>query len=149
MTDLGLFAMGLLMLAGQIIMLLLWQAGWFKKERFKMEKANVMAQNKLTIRQMEKNMGLSKSKNPIPTEAPGVLSTIGNILPMIQGLKPEQLGDLIDIFVNRGYADEEDVKTKPVDWLMDFAGKNPDLVKGFVEGITRPKQDQGVTIYES
>lgn len=148
MSDLGLLALGFLMLVGQIIMLLLWQAGWFKKERFKIEKSNIMAQNKLQLRKMERDLGLGKSKNIQPAEKPGLLDTVGGLLPVLKNLEADQIGQLIELLSGGGFAEREELSG--LDSLMGFAEKNPEIVKGFLEGLTKPKNtNQSGQQYES
>lgn len=137
--------LGFLMLIGQIILMQMWQNGWFKKENFKIQKSLVMAENKLKMRKLEKDMGFTPSKKIIPEEQPSTLNTISSLLPLLKGLDPDQLGDLVDRFVSGGGESEEGaVRGDPLNMLMDYATRNPEMIEGLIKGLGegREKQNQ-------
>ena len=132
--------MAFVMLIGQIILLQMWNNQWFKKENFKMEKSNVMATNKLNLRKLEKEMGLSKSKDIIQKDSPGLMSTISDLAPLLKGLDADQIGALADKFLGGGEVDAGGEGVS--DLLMDFATKNPEMVKEFLGGLTGEKKGE-------
>jgi len=126
--------LGFLMLIGQIILMQMWQNGWFKKENFKIQKSLVMAENKLKMRKIEREMGLTPSKKIVPEEQPSTLSSISSLLPLLKGLDPDQLGDLVDRFVG-GESEEAAAGGNPLNMLMDYASRNPEMVEGLIKGL--------------
>jgi len=128
--------LGFIMLIGQIILMQMWQNGWFKKENFKMQKSMVMAENKLKIRKLEREMGLTPGKEP--KEKRGTFDTIKDLAPLLKNLNPDQIGALFDKFTGGGTEEYEEGDVE--DMLMDYAVKNPEVVKEFLAGLTEGKE---------
>ncbi len=128
--------LGFLMLIGQIILMQMWQNGWFRKENFKIQKSLVMAQNKLKMRKLEKEMGLNPSKKIVEDTAPGAVDAISGLLPLLKNLDPDQVGALVDRFVGGSEEGGEGApKGDPISMLMDYATRNPEMVQGLIEGL--------------
>ena len=136
--------LGFIMLIGQIILLQMWNNNWFKKENFKMEKSLVMSKNKLSLRKLEKEMGLIPSKNITPVEGKGALGTLTDLAPLLKNLDADQLGGLIDKFVGGGESGEGEGEGDLTSILMDYATKNPEMVQGLLEGLTKGKPTESV-----
>lgn len=134
--------LGFIMLSGQIILLQMWNNNWFKKENFRIEKSNVMAKNKLTLRKLEKEMELTPSKNIAPAESKGALGNLADLLPLLKNLDADQLGALIDKFVGGG--DYEEGGGDLTTGIMDYAMKNPEMVQGLLEGLIKGKPTESV-----
>jgi len=150
LTDAGLIAMSLISLAGMILLFTLNNSQWFKKENFKIQKSNVMAENRLNLRKLEKDLGLKHGK--AAPEEKGILDKIGglaDLLPLLKNLDQDQISGLIDKFIGGGSGGEDYDEEDGVGMLMDFAGKNPDVVKGLLEGITKGSggQNPGGNVY--
>lgn len=141
-SDTGLIVLGFMMLIGQIILMQMWQNGWFKKENFKMQKSLVMGENKLKLRKIEKEMGLKPSKSVTPTESKGALGTLADLLPLLKNLDGDQLGALADKFIGEGGIDEGEGDLADV--LMDYAAKNPDIVQGLLKGLMKGKPTESI-----
>lgn len=127
------------MLIGQIILMQMWQNGWFKKENFKIQKSLVMAENKLKMRKLEKEMGLQSSKKIIQEEKiGGTIDTISSLLPLLKNLDPDKLGELVDHFIGEGEGAEFPPGGDPIAMLMGYAKRNPEMVEGvmgFLKGL--------------
>lgn len=140
--------LGFLMLIGQIILMQMWQNGWFKKENFKIQKSLVMAENKLKMRKLEKEMGLKPTKKLIPEEKTvGALDTISSLLPLLKGLDPDQLDGIVDHFIGDGERGEEGVAGDPISMLMGYAKRNPEMVDGvigFLKGLGVGNEEQQI-----
>lgn len=126
---------GFIMLIGQIILMQMWQNGWFKKENFKIKKANLMAENKIKMRKLERELGLTPGIEP--KEKKGAFDTIKDLAPLLKNLNGEQIGALIEKFTG-GTEEEEEGDVESM--LMDYAVKNPDVVKEFLAGLTEGKE---------
>lgn len=123
--------LGFTMLIGQIILMQMWQNGWFKKENFKIQKSLVMAENKLKMRKLEREMGLTPSKKIVQDEKPGTMDTISSLLPLLKNLDADQLGGIIDHFMGDAGA-EGDAKGDPIKMLMGYADRNPEMLEGVI-----------------
>ena len=126
---------GFIMLAGQIIMLQMWNANWFKKENFKIKKRSMDGENRLRLKKLERDLGLKAS--PAPKEAPGMFDTIRDLAPLLKNLDPDQIGALTERFLG---GSEEGAEGSPAgggisDVLMNFAESNPEMVQSFLKGI--------------
>jgi len=129
-----------LLLNGFIFMIglfLFQQSGlrnYFKKENFKIKKSNILATNKLQLRKLERELGLTKSKDVQPIEAPSTMDSLKSLLPLLNKLAPEQIQGLIEQFIP-GAEPDEGGAVGGIDSLIDFATKNPELVQGFLKGV--------------
>lgn len=132
--------LGFIMLIGQIILLQMWNNNWFKKENFKIQKSNVLAENKLKLRKLEKEMGLNPTKGG-KTEEKSALNKLGglaDLLPLLKVLDEDQLSALVDRFIGSGGEETEyDEEEGLVGTLMGYAEEHPDVVKGLLEGISK------------
>ena len=109
---------------------------WFKKERFKFEVFNLKKQNDLQLKKMAKDMGLSSTP---PHKSTAVGDNIGSLLEMAKGLSPDTLGSIADIIQGRlgGGEGEDGPVPEGMEGLIDFAVKNPDIVKSFMGGLNK------------
>lgn len=140
--------LGFIMLAGQIIMLQMYMANWFKKENFKIKKSSIMGENRLRLKKLERELGLPVSRE-LPKETPSTMDTLSNLtglLPLLKNLDPDQLSMLIDRFVGGG--DIEAAEGDPINMLMDYATRNPEMVQGLIEGLTKGKTGEDTFISE-
>lgn len=68
----------------------------------------------------------------------GSLGGIASLAPLLRGLDSDQIGALIDTFVGGGREEGEgEDRGGSMDLLLEFAEKNPEIVKGLLEGITK------------
>ena len=79
--------------------------------------------------------------NEIPREK-SALSSAGGIVslaPLLKNLDGDQISALADMFLggSRGGGEEYSEGGGTIDMLLDFAEKNPEVVKGLLEGITK------------
>jgi hypothetical protein len=106
---------------------------WFKKERFKLQVFNLKKQNDLQIKKMTRDLGLNTSNKAITP----AIST-GSILDLAKGLNPEQISGIIAALTgNNGGSSspqeyEEGEDDNGINNLIEFARKNPEMVKGFL-----------------
>jgi len=107
---------------------------WFKKERFKIQASNIKKQNDLQIKKMAKELGVNISRNASKAGAPP-LGSISSLVDIAKQLSPEQLGSIVSTFT--GGAPELELEPPEeedtgINHLIEFAKKNPELVKGFM-----------------
>jgi hypothetical protein len=117
-----------------IIMLMILQVTWRSKELFKIRISNTKKINDLEFKKQAKAMGLDFPKTPHQTTG-----NIGDLLGGLgKNLSPESIGAIADILQGRASGEEGEGSIIPegLEGLVDFAVKNPDIVKGFMDGIT-------------
>jgi hypothetical protein len=128
-------------MVGGVLMLQMMSHNWFKKERFKFETFNLKKQNDLQLKKMARDMGLTSTPPPHrSTSAAG--DNIGSLLDLAKGLPPESLGAIADIIQGRlgGGEGEGELVPEGLEGLVDFAVKNPDIVKSFMGGLNKGKE---------
>jgi hypothetical protein len=114
---------------------------WFKKERFKFEVLSLKKRQDLELKKLARDMGLSSTSSSHKSVQPAG-DNIGSLLDLAKGLPPESLGAIADIIQGRlgGGEGEGQLMPEGLDGLLDFAMKNPDIVKGFTQGLTKGKE---------
>lgn len=134
-SDGGLIAMGLISLAGMVLLFTMNNSMWFKKQNFKVDIFNVKAQNKLNLRKLERDMGLTTSKASVikETTSPS-LGGIEKLLPLLKNLDSDQLGGLLEAYT--GLTAEEGAEGTMLDTLLGYAEEHPEIVKGLLDGLT-------------
>ena len=131
-----------------ILGLLILDRNWFRRERFKFEQDTQKKEYNLRFKKMARDMGLD-TKTP-PYRAPAassLMDTAAPLLSLAKNLKPGQLEGLLDVLGGGGGEEppEEGGEILPggISGLLDFAEKNPQLVKGFIDGLNKTKQPPG------
>ena len=115
-------------LIGMIIILERNTVNWFKKENWKMQKTNIMNENRIKLRKMEKELGLTKT--PIKTESSIPSGLIGELVnTYLQNQSESGGGGLQDI-------------------IGGFIENNPEIVESFVKGLTKKENPQDNQLYE-
>jgi hypothetical protein len=117
---------------------------WFKKERFKFEVFNLKKRQDLELKKMARDMGLSSTPPP-HTKSTAASDNIGSLLEMAKGLSPDALVSIADIIQGRlgGGEGEGEIVPEGMEGLIDFAVKNPDIVKSFMGGMSKGKEGGG------
>jgi hypothetical protein len=117
---------------------------WFKKERFKFEVLSLKKRQDLELKKMARDMGLSSTSSSHKTGTTAG-DNVGGLLEIAKNLPPESLGAIADIIQGRlgGGEGEGQLMPEGLDGLLDFAMKNPDIVKGFTQGLTKGKEGGG------
>jgi hypothetical protein len=115
-------------LIGMIIILERNTVNWFKKENWKMQKTNIMNENRIKLRKMEKELGLTKT--PIKTE-----SSIPSGL----------IGELVNTYLQN---QSESGGSGLQDIIGGFIENNPEIVESFVKGLTKKENTQDNQLYE-
>ena len=137
MVDMGtaMIVSGLFMMAGMFLFQSQSLRNYFKKENFKLQVSNIKAENRLKLKKLEREMGITTSKAKTETSEPSGLASI--LKPIISNLEPEQLAGLAEHFLPEGGGGGGGLQ----DMLMDFAAENPEMVQGFLEGLSNKGKD--------
>ena len=64
-SDTGLIVTSVISLMGMVLFFMINNSNWFKRENFKLQAATVKAENKLKMKKLEKDLGITQKKNPI------------------------------------------------------------------------------------
>ena len=138
-SDTGLIVVSIISLAGMVLLFALNNSTWFKKENFKIQKKIVMDENRIKLKKLEKEMGITGGVGAPYQEPKSMLETGGNLLEIAKNLSPDQLTMLADKYLGGGdeYQDQE---PGMLEKALDFANKNPEIAAKFLEGVTKGGQ---------
>ena len=142
-SDTGLIVVSIISLAGMVLLFTLNNSTWFKKENFKIQKSNVMAQNKLTLRQMERDMGLKPTKKIVSEEPKSTVDLAKDFIPILKNLSGEQIQALADKFLSPEDQAYEEPGGDLTGMLIKYATENPELVEGLLKGLSEGKNAGG------
>jgi len=140
-TDTGLIVMSFISLAGMVVLFMLNTSTWFKKENFKIQKKAVMDENRIKIKKIEREMGLTGATKPY-RETQTALETGGNLLDVLKNLNGDQIQNLADKFLKPEDEAEYDQPKSTMDSLLDFATQNPEIAQGILQGVTGGKKGE-------
>lgn len=84
-----------------------------------------------------KQSAIQFSETPKEKTALGTVGGIASLAPLLKNLDGDQIAGLADMFLGGGRGGGEDEEGgSSMDMLLDFAEKNPEVVKGLLEGIS-------------
>lgn len=128
-----------------LIGLMLLDRNWYRRENFKVERDLTKATNQLQIQKMRRELGLDKKSTPaISPPSSGGLD-LKSLLPILQALAPEQIQDIIGNLTGAETAEGLEGGLgglDGIDGLIEFASKNPEIVKSFLGGVKGGAQKQ-------
>ena len=133
-----------------IIGLLMINRFWFVKERFKFDMDFRKKEADLNFKKMRRDLGLD-SKPVVPPAFQNPSSPLENIAPLLslaKNLTPETIENLQGLLGGLGGGDtgggsDEGPGISGIDGLLEFANKNPEIVKGFMSGLQNKKTGGG------
>jgi hypothetical protein len=118
-----LIVMSFISLIGTVIILQLRDRAYFKKQNFKLQLDTVKAENRLKLKKLEREMGITSGSKK--TEG-GSGEGIAALLPLLKNLDPEQLTGLLDMLPGSAGGDLGS-------WIQD----NPEIIKTFLDNFTQ------------
>jgi len=118
-------------LVGAILTTQLWQMNWFKRENFKLQKSNILAENRIKLKKLERDLGISKVKNPIPQEQKGLMELLG-------GLDKDKISGILGLL---GESEEPQEEESEIGKLI--SNLPPGVIEGFLESIKKPPGEKG------
>jgi len=116
---------GLSMNAFFVLIFLLSQRSWFLKENFKIQKSNIIAQNKLSLKKLEREMGLPTGTAKLKAEP------TGNIIDLVKNLDMDKIQGILELLG----AGEQEQSENPTDTLIKMVTENPELISKFLGGL--------------
>lgn len=125
-----------LSLLGMIIILELNNRNWFKRENFKLERDNVKATNRLNLKKLEKEMGLTKTPS-VKASQQETSNPMSMLAPIVKQLSADQLKGLADMFLGN-YSDSEEPPIEEgglADILLEQAEAHPELAKAVLNQV--------------
>ena len=105
---------------GMLLGMWILNQNWFKRQEVK-------------YRYQLKRAKLSKKISVPVKEEPTTIGTLGQLLPLLKNLDGDQISALADRFLGEG--DASGIEGDALGGLLQFAEKNPSLVKSFLDGL--------------
>jgi hypothetical protein len=119
-----LIVVSIISLIGTIIIASMFNANWFKRENFKLQKQNILAENRVKYKKLEREMGL-------------------NTRPAAPDLS--QLLPLASQFLKSGGGAAEEILEEPdgiTGALLDYATSHPEIIQSLAKGfLDKTKQN--------
>lgn len=141
-SDTGLIVVSIISLAGMVLMFMINNNNWFRRENFKIQKSNIMTENKIKIEKLRKEMGLQKG---VKTDN---MHETGGVMDLIKGLDANKLGGIIDVLKgdDGGVDDEPDDAVGRIMGLIDKVP--PEVIEGILKGLNKDKEvEEGGMLY--
>jgi len=145
-SDTGIIAASIISLIGMIFIFMLNNNNWFKRQNFKIQAANIKAENKLKLKKLERELGLRNVEKSPPDNIGANPSLLSSLAPLLKNMDGEQLKALAEQFLPEGAEETEPEGIGGM--LLEFAQDNPELVQGLLKGITGKKDQDTGTIGE-
>lgn len=114
-----LIIVSIISLAGAILISTLYNRNWFKRENFKIN----IAAEKLKLKKLAKDLDIA----PVKT------STDKGLIELLGNLDKDKIAGILDMLQSGSDTDIESDGIENV--LMNFASKNPELVKNLINGL--------------
>lgn len=134
MSDLGLIIASILGLIGTVIILQLNQAGWFKKQKWLADRDTQRSINKIKLKKLEKDLGVTTSKNTAIPQ--GGIGLLGQLAPLLKNLSGDQLMDLANRFLPQEGEYEEAGTGSLAEGLISYATQNPQIAGQLIANLT-------------
>jgi len=141
-SDYGMIAVSIISLAGMVLLFILNSNNWFKKENFKIQKKAVMDENRIKIKKMERELGITGATKAY-REVQTPIETGSNLLSVLKNLDGDQIQGLADKFLKPG--DEQEYDQAPpstIESLLEFANNNPEIAEQFLKGVGGGKKSE-------
>ena len=129
-SDVGIIATSLIGLAGMVLIYTLNNNQWFKKENFKLQKSNILNENKIKYAKLKKELGINDLKTPSVHETPGVME-------LIKGLDTDKISGILELLQG---SDEEPEEKSDIMSLIDKVP--PEAIQGILDGLTQKKNPE-------
>ena len=133
-TDTGIIVTSIVSLAGMLLFFILSNNNWFKRENFKIQKSNILAENRIKMKKLEKELGLKKgAKEP-------KIDDSGGLFDLLKGLDTKKISGVLEMLQGDDgeYSLPED---NSAGMIGNFISENPELVKSFLDGVGQNKQE--------
>ena len=122
--------------------LLLINRNWFKKMRFKTELDLLKKKNNLEIKKLEKQLNISNT--PVSEKSENTQNNLlTQLAPLLKNLDGEQVAGLIDAFTGNAPQEAEGIPASLGELLQNIIAENPEMVQGFLQGISQGKNPGG------
>lgn len=125
-----------------ILGLLILDRNWFRRERFKHDMDYRKKEESLRFKKLARDLGLDTKSPAFRGAASSPMDMVSSFLPLLKNLDADKLGSIAGILGNQESEESEEEPFGGMKGLVDFAMKNPDLVKGFLSKMPG-KEDAG------
>jgi len=130
-------------LATAVVVSQMWQNNWIKRETFKLKKRNILAENRIKMKKLERELGLGRYKSEPEPSSNTPVEGISNLLNIAKELEPEQLRAIVGKFTGEDEEPEEEGEGGISEGLMQFARENPEMVKNIIGNLSGKKEESG------
>jgi len=127
-SDTGLIIVSIISLIGMLGVFMINNSNWFKRENFKLQKSNILNENRIKMKKLEKELGLKPSKTPVEHETPPIMD-------LIKGLDADKIGGILEMLQNN---EEEPGEKSDIMSLIDKIP--PEAIQGILEGLNKNKE---------
>jgi len=135
----------LISMIGLYLTTMMWNSNWFKKQNWKLQAQNIKAENKLKLKKLEREMGLTKGKSA-SKEIDKNTSGLMDYLPDLIELAKEN-PDLLELIPK--FTGGESGEGGALDGILAFVEENPEILKGITQGIKNTQgQDSQNLLFE-
>jgi hypothetical protein len=125
---------------GSILVTQLWQMNWIKRENFKLQKSNILNENRIKYKKLEKELGIQAGKMAAPQP-----TTPLDWIDKLKGINPETLHSLIDTISGEGGESGEGGAPEGIEGIIaNIAQNNPELIEKFLGGLKGGAQEENL-----
>lgn len=126
-SDTGLIVTSIIGLMGMVLMFIINNSNWFKRENFKLHKSNILNENKIKLERLRKELGLQKGG--VQTQKSD--ETVG-VLDLLKGLDRDKIGGILELL--QGNDEEEPVERE--EGILGLIDKlPPEALQGIIEKL--------------
>ena len=121
---------GIVNIFGMILFMYTRDLQWFKKENFKIQKSALLAENRIKVKKLERELGISSGRKTAASD--------NSLLDSLKGLDLGKIQGLLDLVQKD---EEPSGEGSIMDGLLEFAKSNPEAVQNFLSNMTNKKDD--------
>lgn len=122
-SDTGIIVTSIIGLMGMVLMFIINNSNWFKRESFKLQKSNILNENKIKLERLRKELGLQKGVQPIKE------ADTGGVLDLIKGLDKDKIGGILEML--QGNDDEPEEKEEGIMGIINQLP--PEVIQGALD----------------
>jgi len=124
-SDTGLIVTSIIGLMGMVLMFIINNSNWFKRESFKLQKSNILNENKIKLERLRKELGLQKGVQPIKE------AETGGVLDLIKGLDKDKVSGILNML----QGNEEELEDREEGIMGLINQLPPEAIQGVIEKL--------------
>jgi len=123
-TDTGIIATSLISLAGMMLFFIINNNNWFKRENFKIQKSSVMAENRIKLKKLEKDLGIKAGKAP---------TTENSVMDLLKGIDQDKIKNILGYLQGGDDLIDDDEPQNDLEALISKLP--PGVIEGFINKL--------------